>query len=212
MSLTPNLEITHIEENQNNKETTANEGFDFLDGAVAGMLSVDCTGVSADITLTKLQALRNLVIATTGALAGAINVIVPDNRKAYLIWNAATGFNITFKTAAGGGVTLAPAETRLLYCSGVDVLDMVLGGSTGGLATEKTSAILDGLGGTTVISIGANILLNSDVVYVNGAKLKRTDEYTITESVPASGNYDQITPAFADALPAGTRNIEILYY
>ena len=50
MSATPNLAIEHILQIQAQKEVTANEAFDALDQAIAGLIEVD---VSAGGTITS---------------------------------------------------------------------------------------------------------------------------------------------------------------
>jgi len=211
---TTNLEIAHIQEGQNQKEVTANEAFDILDGAIAGMATLDLTGESGDYTPDSDSLIRAMVLRISGALAGALNLIVPDNRKIYMVLNNATGFDITVKTAAGTGITLSTTDAQFLYCDGTNVVAVSSLGSTGASqAIEKTAAWLTGLGGTTVQPIGANIDSATAEAYCDGIRLRRGSgkDYQVTESVPASGNFDQLTPEYNDAMPAGS-NIELLYY
>ena len=214
MTQTTNLDVTHIEESQDQKEVTANEAFDIFDGAIAGLVTVDLAGQSGDVTPDSDSMIRAMVVKTTGAMAGAVNLIVPDNRKVYMVVNNATGFDTTVKTAAGTGITLSPTQAQFLYCDGTNVIAISAIGSSGvSQATEKTAVFTTGTGGTNDLSIGANVDPATVDVYVNGMRLRRGSgrDYTVTESVPASGNYDQLTPEYTEAIPTGA-TVEILYY
>lgn len=211
---TTNLDINHIQEGQNQKEVTANEAFDILDGALAGLVLVDLAGESGDVTPDSDSLIRAMVIRTSGALAASANLIVPDNRKVYMVLNNATAFDVTVKTAAGTGITLSASDAQFLYCDGTNVVAISSLGSTGVTqATEKTAEYLTGTGGTSVLSLAANVDPNTVEVYVDGVRLRRGSgrDYQVTESVSASGDYDQLTPEYTDALPNGA-NIEVLYY
>lgn len=211
---TTNLDINHVQEGQNQKEVTANEAFDILDGALAGLVSVDLAGESGDVTPDADSLIRTMVIKTSGAMSGAVNLIVPDNRKVYMVLNNATGYDVTVKTAAGTGITLSSTEARFLYCDGTNVVAISALGSTGAAqATEKTPEYLTGTGGTSAVSLAANVDPNTVEVYADGVRLRRGSgrDYQVTESVPASGNFDELTPEYSDAFPTGS-NLEVLYY
>lgn len=209
---TTNLNINHVEENQNQKTVTINEAFDIFDGAIAGLYTEDLAGDSGDITPDADALKRTLVIKTTGAMSGAVNLIVPDDNHAYWVVHNATGFDLTVKTAAGTGVTISPTEAQLMYADGTNVIAIDATGSGGATqATEKTKATLTGAGGTTDVAIGANVDPNTVDTYVNGILMDRGVDYTVTESVPASGNYDTLTPGVSDIFPNGDK-ILCFYY
>jgi hypothetical protein len=119
---TPNLGIAHIAENQNQKEVTANAAFDALDEAFCNQLSVAMS--DADLTVTAAQAVSNLVIVAMGALTADRNLIVPSNKKLYILRNNTTGsHNVTIKTAAGSGFAVAnDGSYKLVYCDGTNVV------------------------------------------------------------------------------------------
>ena len=132
MSATPNLAIEHILQSQAQKEVTANEAFDALDQAIAGLLEVDVSA-GGTVTVDSVAALQCKMLRLTGTLAADAEVVVPDNRKPYFIHNAtAGGFAVTVRTAAGAGVAVgaSPDNTAVVYCDGVDVLAISAG--TGG--------------------------------------------------------------------------------
>lgn len=125
MPTTTNLEIEHIVANQDANYVTANTAFDSLDGALAGVLSVDCAGAS-DVTLTDAQALLNMIFLCTGTLTGSINLIVPTNTKIYAVTNGTSGaYTLTVKTSGGTGILVPQGEAMLLYCDGTNVEELV---------------------------------------------------------------------------------------
>jgi len=127
MTTTSNLQISHIAASQAQKEVTANEAFDILDGAGAGQLVHDMTS-DADYTLAttgtppyEWQRACVKITDTGTVLTAARNIVVPDAAKPYIFINA-TGQPLTVKTAAGSGVAVAAGATALLYCDGTDVV------------------------------------------------------------------------------------------
>ena len=134
MSATPNLAIEHILQSQAQKEATANQAFDALDQAIAGLLEVDVSA-GGTITIDPTAALQCKMLRLRGTLAADAEVVVPDNRKPYFVHNAtAGGFAVTIKTAAGAGVMVgaSPDNTAVVYCDGTDVLVISAGTAGGG--------------------------------------------------------------------------------
>ena len=134
MSATPNLAIEHILQSQAQKEVTANEAFDALDQAIAGLLEVDVSA-GGTITVDPAAALLCKMLRLTGTLAADAEAVVPDNRKPYFVHNAtAGGFGVTVRTAGGAGVIVgaSPDNTAVVYCDGVDVLAISAGTAGGG--------------------------------------------------------------------------------
>lgn len=119
MATTPNLLLTHIEQGQQQKELTANEAFDELDKAIAGLLSKTVT--TADVTLTTAEA-RSAIIECSGALTGNRNLIVPTRTKIYAIRNNTSGaFSLTVKTSGGTGIAVTQGKRQMVYCDGTNV-------------------------------------------------------------------------------------------
>ncbi|MEB5967446.1 hypothetical protein, partial [Comamonas testosteroni] len=77
----------------------------FVQNAVGGYLAKGVTG--GTVTLTEAEA-SNPVIALTGALTSALNLVVPVTvKRIWAIYNSTTGaFGVTVKTAAGAGVAV----------------------------------------------------------------------------------------------------------
>jgi hypothetical protein len=134
VSATPNLAIEHILQSQAQKEVTANEAFDALDQAIAGLLEVDVSAGGA-ITINPASALQCKMLRLTGTLAADAEVVVPDNRKPYFVHNAtAGGFAVTVRTTAGASAAVgaSPDNTAVAYCDGIDVLAISAGTAGGG--------------------------------------------------------------------------------
>lgn len=159
MSTSPNLLITDISASQNQKEVTHNAAIHELDLALTNLLSTAMA--DADVTLTTgegNQALANMVFIFTGANTAARNVIVPTNKKLYIVSNATTGgFKITVKTSGGTGVDILASDGYVIvYCDGTNIV-AVGGTSSGGTAfggvSKKTAdyTIVTGDNDTSVV-------------------------------------------------------------
>jgi hypothetical protein len=133
VSATPNLAIEHILQSQAQKEVTANEAFDALDQAIAGLLEVDVSA-GGTVTVDPAAALECKMLRLTGTLAADVEVVVPDNRKPYFVHNTtAGGFAVTIKTAAGAGIAVESSlhDTAVVYCDGTDVIAISIGNAGG---------------------------------------------------------------------------------
>jgi hypothetical protein len=133
MSATPNLAVEHILQSQAQKEVTANEAFDALDQAIAGLLELDVSA-GGTITVDPAAALACKMLRLTGTLAADAEAVVPDNRKPYFVHNAtAGGFTVTVRTAAGAGVAVDSSlhDSAVVYCDGADVVAISVGNAGG---------------------------------------------------------------------------------
>lgn len=158
---TPNLLIGYVEPSQNNKETTLNQALNELDLALTNLLSLGMA--DADVTLTTgegNQALANMVFVMTGANTAARNVIVPVNKKFYVVSNQTTGgFKITVKTPSGSGVDILATDGYVFcYCDGTNIIAAGGSGSggVGGINSKSADYALQAsdLGTNVVLSTG----------------------------------------------------------
>ena len=122
MPTTPNLGLTHVAPGQSAKPTTVNGMADGLDEAIAGLTEKDCS-VGGTLTLS-LAEWSNMVLHLTGAPGAGFNVVVPTNKKIYIVDNA-SGQTATVKTAAGTGIAVANGTVRILRCDGTNILVVV---------------------------------------------------------------------------------------
>lgn len=122
-------------------KTLANLGslvYQTLDGLLEGLAgaatsSIAKTVTSADVTLTTLEAMENIVVVLTGTKTADRNLIVPNFQKPYVIINGTAGaFALTVKTAAGTGVALENGENAVVFCDATNVVEVITGPSGGG--------------------------------------------------------------------------------
>lgn len=117
----PNLAIVHVAASQNQKEVTVNAAVDALDGALAGLFAHAMT--DANYTVPDADAIGNMVFKFTGALTAGRNIVVPVNKKLYMVSNGTSGgFNLTVKTPSGTGIAVTSAAFVILYCDGTNVI------------------------------------------------------------------------------------------
>jgi hypothetical protein len=133
VSTTPNLAIEHILPSQAQKEVTANEAFDALDQAIAGLLEIDVS-TGGTITLDPAAALACKMLRLTGTLTADAEVVVRNNRKPYFVHNATVGgFVVIIRTSAGAGIAVDSGlhDTAVVYCDGTDVIAISIGNAGG---------------------------------------------------------------------------------
>lgn len=147
MAQTPNLLITEIDANQNQKEVTCNTAFVELEAAMTDIIQI--TMSDADYTLGAgegSQALANLVFQFFGTITAERNIILPNNKKLYLVQNATElsfGLSIVVKTSAGTGVTIQCDATKyqLLYCDGTNVVNAGFSAAGTGTVTNNEGSL-----------------------------------------------------------------------
>lgn len=123
MANTPNLGISHIDSNQNQKEVTANTGFDQLDTAMTDLLVKPLTG---DYTLTAVEATTFFAIQFTGTLAGCNIFTQATVRKVFAMQNGTTGPLIVKPTGGTSSVIIQPdtSSYTLIYSDGVNCVKL----------------------------------------------------------------------------------------
>jgi len=154
MATTPNLEILHIISSQSQKEVTANDAFNALDGAITEKLDKAIAGV--DVTLTDAEALANAFFRLTGTQSANLNLIVPaGNKKFYVVQHTATGgFTVTVKHPTGSGIAIVNGDITICYADGTNVLQASgTGGATvGQLITKRIALELSSIGDNTILA------------------------------------------------------------
>lgn len=181
MAQTPNLLITEIAANQNQKEVTANTAFVELEAAMTDVVAITMT--DADYTLSATeggQALGNLCFNFTGTLTAIRNIIVPTNKKLYAVANG-TAYALTVKTPSGTGISIPAGQGyTILYCDGTNVVGITITGLSTGTAvnnqtgTGYTAALVDNGAIITMTNASANAVTvppNSGVAFPIGSTL-----------------------------------------
>lgn len=106
-----------------------------LDGLLEGIAgaatsSIAKTVTSANVTLTTLEAMENVVVVLSGTKTASRSLIVPNFQKPYVIINNTSGaFALTVKTVAGTGVDLDNGENSVVFCDATNVLEVITGGA-----------------------------------------------------------------------------------
>ena len=129
-----------------------------LEQAISGYVTQVITD-GADTTLTMTQGAsataRNMYIELTGTLTAARNLVVPNNKKLYFIFNNTTGgFAVTVKVAGQTGVSVSSTVKTILVCNGTDIISATSFSGSGGILP-----VVNGGTGTSTPSIvaGSNI-------------------------------------------------------
>ncbi len=192
---TPNLKISHIATNQNQKEVTANTSADELDLALTSLLAKALPDSNYTLTASEGgEAYGNIAFNFTGALTADRNVIVPTTPKLYIAQNSTTGgHNITVKTVGGTGIAVTPASGyAILYCDGVNVVQLTNAGGGSGLQATSQKDQANGYAG-----LDANTFLKA--AEANRPLDART---TVTEAVTDSDRGKLVTFSNGSAVAA----------
>lgn len=133
----------------------------------SGITSVAMSNVN--VTLTALQAARNIVVIT-GTLTANLNLVFPTYQRQWLVVNGASGaFSVTCKTASGSGVSISTGESRQVYGDGTNIATAGQDG-TQSAAVASFSNLKASATGTN-----ANISVTSDeMVLENSSNRYRT--------------------------------------
>lgn len=137
-----------IGENDNTWGIIANTQYDLIDDAINGVLNLSVT-TGSNITLTANNGAtdesRNKIIKLTGSPTTNISIIVPAVHKEYVVDAAFSGsFTVSITPTGGGsGVTFNAGQKGIVYCDGVNVVEVLKSVTLGALAAKNTIATSD---------------------------------------------------------------------
>ena len=156
MGTTPNLLLAHIVASQNQKEVTANAGFDGLDTALTDLITEAISGTT--FTLPPADARAKMFFNFTGALTANNTITLPATKKLYVVLNSTTGgFSLIFKVGTGAAtVTISDAKAHLIYCDGLNTVY-----SVGPLAAVDLS---NGVTGTGLVVLATAPTLSTPTI------------------------------------------------
>ena len=123
-------------------------------------VSIDLTSETSPYTLAGAN-LNRISYSFGGTITGDMDIIVPGTIQQYWVGNdtdlASAPYNITIKTAAGTGVTLANNSRAIMFCDGTNVVDadtstisIPVAINQGGTGSTTASGARVNLGGTSV--------------------------------------------------------------
>lgn len=162
------LEKTGIGEADSTWGAKLNTVIDLIEESLTSMETIATT--TGTVTLTTSNSVsdqsRKSAIKLTGALTGNLIIVVPNQNKHYMIWNATTNaFTVTVKTSAGTGIAVTQGTKQFVYCDATNVVDTFTLTSFGVTATSTelnyvagvSSAIQTQLNGKLATSGGTDL-------------------------------------------------------
>jgi hypothetical protein len=140
---TPQLGITHIAAAQNQKEVTANAGFDALDNSDNAMISI--ANADANQTLSQAQLASAGCIKITGAITADRHVNLPAVSRSFIFQNATTGgHNLIVQVTGAPGATAtigAAAGLVEIFSDGTNVVTLTGGSGSAGTVTSVALSV-----------------------------------------------------------------------
>jgi hypothetical protein len=108
-------------------QTTNNNLGSLIEQAITGITSVDVT--ASDVVLTSFNGAadqaRSAVLNVSGTPGVTRNIVVPNQKKTYLVSNASNAA-VGIKTSSGSAATVSAGSKSLLVCDGFDVVTSYL--------------------------------------------------------------------------------------
>lgn len=191
-----------------------------LEQAISGYVTQACTGGTDTLTIPNGASgvARNMYIELTGTGGGT--VVVPANKKLYLIYNNCSSSAVTVKVSGQTGVSVPNASKMFLVCNGTDVVNAVnyfaslgLGsltlttplavtsGGTGQSSVTAYNVIVGNSGGTgfTSVAPGANgnVLTSNGTSWTSSAVSSVVSSFSAgsTGLTPSTGTTGAVTLA-----------------
>lgn len=106
--------------------STVTSSIDYRQGyySLFGYLSLSVAG-SSNVTLTQQQAACDHFVFT-GALTGSIDVIFPNVKKRFTVYNNTTGaFTLSLQTASGTPITIQQGQRGTFICDGSNNINFI---------------------------------------------------------------------------------------
>lgn len=133
MADTNTIKAPLLDQNVKQPETPHNEALVVIDASIAGILDIDMS--DADYTLKETNSDDSLsyphewqhkVLHVNVANTGAKNLIIPANKvMSYIVYNDASGFNITLKYSASTGVIVTNNTLSNIFCDGTECYKVI---------------------------------------------------------------------------------------
>ena len=208
---TTNLRLTKQGDgdNPNTWGQVLNDGvISLVDDAIAGYTTVSI-GSAATVTLTENQGTgdqsRSAILELKGSVGGshsAINILIPNNSKTYLVRNSITyssaGADVIMKVAGNTGVTVPTGGTSFVLTNGTSVITH---NSFKNLVVDETVTVGGNAIFKTNVSVSGNVAVAGNVSVAGNvcASAFYGDGSNLTGRVPVGA----IMPYAVTAAPTG---------
>jgi hypothetical protein len=140
------LEKMATSENNGTWGNKANVNLDIVEAAITGVFAIATTG--GDTTLANVDYTaddaKNRTIVVTGTLTSAVNIIIPNLKRHYRVYNKTSGaFAVKIKTSGGTGIEVTQTTCADIGCDGANVCSYaspMVNYNTGAPATASGAA------------------------------------------------------------------------
>lgn len=191
---TPTAPTQALENESTRIATTA-----FARDVVSGKMQKALSG-SSGVTLTASEAGNGLLLFT-GAITAAVNIIVPNASRRWIVYNGTSGgFAITIKTAAAVGVAVPPGMAIELWCDGSVVRTV----AANAWATPRKLTLNGPVTGEATVDGSADVTMQTAVVAATDAQSGLVELATGLETAAGTDAERAVTPAGLAALTATT--------
>lgn len=171
----------------------------FARGVVSGKMQKALSG-SSGVTLTASEAGNGLLLFT-GAITAAVNIIVPNASRRWIVYNGTSGgFAITIKTAAAAGVSVPPGMALELWCDDSVVRTV----AANAWATPRKLTLNGPVTGEATVDGSADVAMQTAVVAATDAQSGLVELATGPETIAGTDAGRAVTPAGLAALTATT--------
>lgn len=112
-------------ENYDTWDLRLNNVIDLLDDAIAGDTRIVTTGGDTVLSIANADEdeARPPVLLVNGTLAADANIIIPNLKKGYTVFNRTSGeFKVFIKTTASNIIEIEQNGTSFIHCDGADLI------------------------------------------------------------------------------------------
>jgi hypothetical protein len=171
----------------------------FARGIVSGKMEKVLSGTSG-VTLTDAEAGNGLLLFS-GAITAAVNIVVPDASRRWIVRNATSGgFPVTVKTATAAGVAVPSGMALELWCDGAVVRTV----AANAWATQRKIALNGPVTGEVALDGSADVAIQTTVLAATDAQSGLVELATGAETVAGTDAARAVTPAGLATLTATT--------
>ena len=184
------LELTGTGEQAGNWGATNNLNIGtLLEQAISGYVTQSvATGTDTTLTMSNgaSATARNMFIELTGTGGASTNLIVPNNKKLYFIYNHTSAGQVTVKVSGQTGVSVPNGNKLLLVSNGTDIVNAVSYITSVDTVTYATYATqIQNTGGWNVTPSGSKLYFNYNGT--NVGSLDSSGNLIITGAITTGG-------------------------